>query len=307
MNRVALITPHFGEFPIWFDLYLYSCSLQHDIVDYYFYTDCKPPCHNYKNTFFINTSFKDYCGRVSEVLGITFTPDSPYKLCDLKPFLGLIHPEISSKYEFWGFADIDLLYGNLKIVVNDLNLKKYDVITTHTNRVAGHFTIVRSNSKLTNSCLNIPNWEELLCNKNHMSIDEDEWVFVLYPAVRQLRRIYHYIFRPLHIPMKYCYEGLLNKLFNNRFSRRCFHEYGTTPIPEAGQVWTYNPISGDLINPKGVQIPYLHFLFFKKTPYKIREIFWRDDFYKLESFPLTLNSPKEPIIIDVNSIRYGNQ
>ena len=54
MNRVALITPYFGEFPIWFDLYLYSCSLQHDIVDYYFYTDCKPPCHNYKNTFFIN-------------------------------------------------------------------------------------------------------------------------------------------------------------------------------------------------------------------------------------------------------------
>lgn len=74
-----------------------------------------------------------------------------------------------------------------------------------------------------------------------------------------------------------------------------------------GQVWTYNPVSGDLFNPKGGQIPYLHFLFFKKTPYKIREYFWRDDFFKLESFSVKFNPPKAPILIDVNSIRYGNQ
>ena len=281
-NQIVVLVPYFGSFPKWFDLYLYSCSKQHNI-DFIFFTDCKIPQDVYNNTFFIPITFDEYCAYISEKLNVVFKPESPYKLCDVKPFYGVIHETIINQYTYWGFADIDLVYGLLDMVINKENLEKYDVITTHTNRVAGHFTIVRSRSKFTRICLRIPNWEEKLICQDHLSVDEDDWVLLIFPKVKWLRRLYKFIYQPLHIPMKYCYEGVLNRIYCNRISRISFREYRTTPIPTGGQTWTYDLSKGEMKNPDGCQIPYLHFLFFKKTPYKNLKQYWGSDFYKIDT------------------------
>lgn len=279
-HQICIIVPYFGVFPVWFDLYLYSCSVQNNI-DFIFFTDCEIPEVVYDNTIFISVSFDDYCAYISEKLNIKFNPASPYKLCDVKPFYGVIHETIINQYTFWGFADIDLLFGHLEMVVNKDNLGKYDVITTHTNRIAGHFTIVRTNTKYTKICLQIPNWKEKLICQNHLSVDEDDWVLLVFPMVKWLRRLYRFVFQPLHIPMKYCYEGILNRILCNRITRISFREYKTTPIPSDKQTWIYDLSKVEVLNPEGCQIPYLHFLFFKKTPYKNLKQFWDTDFYKI--------------------------
>ena len=46
----------------------------------------------------------------------------------------------------------------------------------------------------------------------------------------------------------------------------CKCPYKTTPIPSDKQTWIYDLSKGEVLNPEGCQIPYLHFLFFKKTP-----------------------------------------
>lgn len=35
-------------------------------------------------------------------------------------------------------GDLDLVYGNLGMVINDKNMARYDVITTHNYHIAGH-------------------------------------------------------------------------------------------------------------------------------------------------------------------------
>jgi hypothetical protein len=46
---------------------------------------------------------------------ITFTDSWYYKMCDFKPTLAFLFPELSSNstYKFWGYADLDVVWGNI--------------------------------------------------------------------------------------------------------------------------------------------------------------------------------------------------
>lgn len=50
MQRVAIIIPYFGKWPVWMDFYLYTCSRQQN-VDFLFFTDCGIPKTVYKIRF----------------------------------------------------------------------------------------------------------------------------------------------------------------------------------------------------------------------------------------------------------------
>ncbi len=285
-NKIAIIIPYFGTFPEWFNLYLESCSYN-NFIDFIFYTDCDKTTADIPNVIYNKISFKDYCQKVSNALNINFHPDKPYKLCDVRPFYGIIHKDILNSYAFWGFGDIDVVYGDLSIILNNHNLAKYDIITTHTDRVAGHFTVIRTNSKLTYLCYKIKNWRYKLEQQKNFSIDEEEWGGLIYPEMKFLHKIYGHICKPLHIPRKYCYGGILNRLFCNFITRRYFREFGTSPVPENGQKWTYLVNKGLMINPQQKSIPYLHFIFFKKNIYRESELYWRNGFYQVFSLKKT--------------------
>lgn len=156
--RTAIIIPYFGKWPVWMDLYLYSCSRQKQI-DFLFYTDCGLPKKTYPNTKFKEMQYDEYCELVSEKLNIRFSPrNHPYKLCGCKPFYGLIHKEDLAAYDFWGFGDIDLVYGNLNSLINEENLNRYDFISTHSERVSGHLFVMRNIDNNNKLCLKIPKW-----------------------------------------------------------------------------------------------------------------------------------------------------
>ena len=70
-------------------------------------------------------NYEEYRKLISRKLGIKFEVLNAYKLCDFKPFNYQIHTEILSQYEFWGFGDIDLIFGDLRIILS--KLKKYDI------------------------------------------------------------------------------------------------------------------------------------------------------------------------------------
>lgn len=43
----------------------------------------------------------------------------PYKLCDFRPSYGLVFEEYLESYDYWGFCDIDLIWGNLSFIFPD--------------------------------------------------------------------------------------------------------------------------------------------------------------------------------------------
>ena len=278
MNKVALIIPYFGSWPIWFELYLLSCKEQ-KFIDFHFYTDCPQPGISYTNIYFHTISFKEYCMKVSKILHIQFAPKHPYKLCDLRPFYGVIHREELAHYQFWGYGDIDLIYGDLRKFITPRMLEKYNLITTHADRIAGHFTIIRYNSKYSTICYKIKNWREKLIDEKGLGVDEHDMTMLIRPMNKYIWKIVRILKKCVNIH-NYTVFNLYNKI-QNVFSSYFIKDYYTSPLPKDSEEWLYNLEKKTIISPNMREIPYLHFLFFKKTPFWNNSHYWRDDFYKI--------------------------
>lgn len=284
MNKIALIIPYFTAYPpIWLNLNFYTCSKQSNI-DFIYFTDCDEIIHlasKYSNIICHKISFEDYCNNVSNRLGLAFHPQHAYKLCDLKPFYGFIHEDILKQYDFWGYGDNDLVYGNLEVLTSDNMLNSYDVITTMSERIAGHFAIFRNNEKYRTLGFKCPQWKEHLLLNEHVGFDESDWVRLVLPEKRILTAIYKSLFKPFMSYGKWV--EMTYRLYSNKWNRKFTKEMFTTPIPKDGDVWTYDNKTGKIIAPDGRELPYLHFLFFKKTKYLETDKYWKDDFWKIDN------------------------
>lgn len=281
MKRVALIIPYFTIAPPqWIPLNFYTCARQRHI-DFIYFTDCEKIVEMampYSNIICHRISFSDYCDMVSERLNIDFHPKHAYKLCDLRPFYGYIHQDILDGYEFWGYGDNDLVYGEMAMLLDDNMLKSYDVITTMSERIAGHFAIFRYNEKYRLLPFKCAKWNEHLTAEEHVGFDESDWVRLVLPEKRVLTAIYKLLFKNLLSYGKWV--SMTYRLYSNRWNRKFAQEMFTTPIPKEGEVWKYNNATGRMIAPDGRELPYLHFLFFKKTKYLDTDKYWKDGFWK---------------------------
>lgn len=278
MNKICIIIPYFGSFPVWFDLYLYSCY-KNNFIDFYFFTDCKIPNKIYSNTYFIKVSFEEYCELVSRKLDIQFRPQKYVKLCDVKPYYGLIHADIVSNYEFWGFGDLDVLYGDLRIILKESSLLRYDLISSHADRIAGHFAIIRKDSKYTTMPLHIKEYKKKLLAPNVVGLDEHYFTALVYPFSKWIWKAYRIIGNKIGFKY-YNFFKIPNAVFHI-FSRFELKEYLTSVLPKGGEVWYYDLKAGQVVGPSG-ELPYLHFLFFKKNRFYKAETCWTDGFYMLD-------------------------
>jgi len=282
MSRVALIIPYFTSAPPkWLELNFYTCARQHNI-DFIYFTDSVEivsMASQYPNIVCHKMTFGEYCDLASKRLGIDFHPNHAYKLCDLKPFYGFIHQDLLKEYDFWGYGDNDLVYGNLDVLINDRMLETYDVITTMSERIAGHFAIFRNNDKYRKLPFKCNKWKEHLHSEEHVGFDESDWVRLVLPEKRILTAIYKLLFR--HLLSYGKWVNLTYKLYSNKWNCKFTQEMFTTPIPKEGEVWTYDNEAGRVYAPDGKELPYLHFLFFKKTKYLETKNYWKGDYWKI--------------------------
>lgn len=299
MIRKALVIPYFGEWPEWFDLYLYSLG-NNPSLDVIFYTDIPIEDLLYipDNAKFVKVSFEDYCKHASDKLGVIFSPSNPYKLCDLKPFYPIIHQNELKEYDYVGWGDIDLIYGNLNKFFPDSLICKYNIISTHSHIFSGHLTLVRNISSIYESFTNMPNWRDLLSDTKNHAMDEIGLSYYLTPKLKFVRYIYdksggfngefkHWAVHLMQMSAKLLYPNFFLK------------EMWTTTKPNDGVFFTYN--NGAVTNYRGREIPYVHFYFFKVPNYKtLRISCWRDNFYQLYSCDISGSSK---IVIDRDGIR----
>lgn len=279
MNKIAQIIPYFGEWPEWFNLYLYSCS-RNQMIDFIFFTDCPIPKKVYHNTKFISIDSIDYYKLVSNRLGIKYNIKNAYKLTDLKPFLGAIHEPELRGYDFWSFGDIDMVLGDLSNLLSNENLRKYNLITTHNYHIAGHMTVLKNNEYYRNLCFKIPNWETRLSEDKHYGFDEGEWSKLTFPGLFINRLVWKYVVRKFKIIDFFTFMNFANSLNGGK---RLFKEFFTSPNPKRGDIWVYDTKKGKVLNPKGKELPYIHFLFFKKTPWFETVNYWKEGYYQLHT------------------------
>ena len=118
--------------------------------------------------------------RVNERLGIDipFTSKWYYKLCDYKPALAYLFPELiypptseHSQYSFWGYADIDLIWGNFTRFAH-LFQGKYYFVKPHWFDVVGMAQFFKLDDFSVHLFKSDPFYIQLLANRTYHNLDE---------------------------------------------------------------------------------------------------------------------------------------
>jgi hypothetical protein len=196
---------------------------------------------------FTHLNYRAYQQMVSDRLNIRFAGDA-YKLCDLKPALGFIHQDILAGYDYYGFGDIDVIYGNLRKCLSPKMLTK-DMISTHPDRVSGHFCLLKNSGKMRNAFQKIPAWKALLENPEHSGVDESQFTKLF---------IKH---RKHPEWLKRCSPRYRACIFKEQYSTVMSHKHpwvdGTPNYPETW-IWENGTLTAD-----GHEMMYLHFMNWK--------------------------------------------
>ena len=170
MKSILLIIPYFGKWPLWFDAYLTSIQYNPSI-NLLCPTDCKIPEEHPKNIKFLKTDLESLNSHVNEVVDCE-VPLSPRKFCDLKPAYAEIFSEEVEGYDFWGFCDMDIIWGDIRKFITPELLENYDIISSRKEAISGHFNLFRNSEKLNKLYREIPNYKKLFEHPKFQWTDE---------------------------------------------------------------------------------------------------------------------------------------
>jgi hypothetical protein len=278
-KKIIFLMPYFGVFPEWFAFYLESCRWN-PTIDWLFFTDCLIPENYPSNVRFIQTSFEEYQQLVSERLGINFKPESSYKICDIRPAFGHVHQEYIEGYDYFGFGDVDVIYGNLREFYTD-EVLQYNTLSTHQDRVSGHLFLIKNDEQWINAFRKIPHWQQSMSEPSNTCIDEGAFSKVL----RGRKRIPYALYKRLGIFNPYKRNHLFQERFSTILSGMPWLD-GSYNHPDE---WFWH--RGTLVANSCKEMMYLHFMNWKSTRYK-------DDRYKDKETWESLSHIVDPNLTD---------
>ena len=142
MKSIIVIFPHFGKLPPQYKIWRASAIYNTDI-DYMFFTDCD--VEPAKNIIVKKMSFEEFRQIVQDKFDFPIVLDRPYKICDFRPAFAYILSEHVKGYDFWGWGDLDVVYGDIRNFITDDVLTRYIMLSGY-----GHFTLYR-NDEYTNT------------------------------------------------------------------------------------------------------------------------------------------------------------
>lgn len=227
MKSIVLIFPYFGILPTQYKMWRAS-ALQNPSVDFMFFTDAdiKPA----KNIIVHKMQFSDFQKIAQNTFDFPIVLDRPYKLCEYKQAYGYILQDYIKNYDFWGFGDLDLVYGDIRAFITDKVLSHKFILGW------GHLTLLR-NDEDTNTYFmkqidSYQNYKDAFTTKiitffdefNHQGCSdkwrdcrpEDCWLEAPFDNVSKPKQAYH--FCSLNRGWKQVlFEHLDNKLYIIRY------------------------------------------------------------------------------------------
>ncbi|MEN7549599.1 DUF6625 family protein [Rapidithrix thailandica] len=147
--KILKIIPYYGQWPSFMHLYLESCKAnpQLDIV---FVTDLPPFDNSPSNVSYFPLSLKKLKKRIEALFNLDVSNYPPYKLCDFRPAYGLIFSNLIQGYDFWGYGDNDLIYGDLSLFLKEELLRCHDILAFKKGHLQGPFTLYK-NTEINNN------------------------------------------------------------------------------------------------------------------------------------------------------------
>ncbi|MBO7090099.1 MAG: hypothetical protein J6W70_09355 [Lentisphaeria bacterium] len=148
MKRIAIVICWFGPLPVVFPLWCKSCAAN-PTVDWLLFTDQEPSVPD--NVHVHRMSFAEIGELARRKLDFPeLSLEKPYKLCDYKVMYGVIFDDWLKEYDFWGYCDLDMVFGDLRGFFSDEMLDRYDKLLS-----CGHLSLYR-NTPEVNSRFRLP-------------------------------------------------------------------------------------------------------------------------------------------------------
>lgn len=169
-KKAVFVVPYFGKFHAYFQLTLNSMRTNQDF-DWIIFTDSAQYFDYPSNVHVIKWSFEQLKVYIQKKFDFVIALDKPYKLCDFKPAYGYIFEEYIDEYAFWGYCDVDCIFGKLSNFLTEDLWKKYDKIFE-----LGHMTLYR-NTKENNIRFRLPlngklKYQEVFSSNEKFIFDE---------------------------------------------------------------------------------------------------------------------------------------
>ncbi|WP_044600234.1 DUF6625 family protein [Candidatus Stoquefichus massiliensis] len=172
MNKIAFIIPYYGKFNNYFNLFLASCEKNKDICDWIIFTDDKSEYRYPSNVKVYYNNWTDMQNLIKIKLNNSFSCSRPYKLCDYKVAYGYIFSDYLTEYDYWGYCDVDLIWGNIATFIKKINMDIYDKIFD-----LGHCTLYRNEDKVNTAFMLTLNgrsrFNEVFSDEKNCSFDEE--------------------------------------------------------------------------------------------------------------------------------------
>ncbi|MBR2215104.1 MAG: hypothetical protein IJ849_05025 [Selenomonadaceae bacterium] len=176
MKSITMLCPYFGRLPSYFTVVLNSMKLNPS-VNWLIFTDDNTSYDYPSNVKVVSMTFADMQTYIKIRMPIDISLPTVYKLCDYKPFYGIIFREYLIDADFWGYCDFDCIFGDIRHFMTSSILDIYDKCMW-----LGHFTIYRNTEKISNIIADIlkkPFIQKALLDSENYGLDERTLPYLL--------------------------------------------------------------------------------------------------------------------------------
>jgi hypothetical protein len=169
--RISLIIPFFGNLPAFFPLFVQSAS-RNPRVNFIVISNETIGFPLPPNFIHVPFTPSDVEKRVREKVCPDFRLSYGYKLCDVKPFYGVVFDDLLKTSDFWGYCDIDLVFGDVSPLLDSGALDETDFYCADAGPVVATFCLFRNQERVNRLAFRIPDFEKRLTSGNYESTDE---------------------------------------------------------------------------------------------------------------------------------------
>lgn len=171
LKQLCLVSIFFGPIPKYFPYFLLSAKLNSE-VDFIIFSDQYESITEDMNVKIIPFTFANLAQRVSDNIGMHCQITQAWKLCDIKPLFGLVFLDFLSPYDFWGFIDIDIVWGSVSEFVFPYLNEGCDFYSSSPFWTSGHCSIMRNTDFCNKLPLRNPHLSRILADNHYYAFEE---------------------------------------------------------------------------------------------------------------------------------------
>lgn len=169
--KKVLILPYFGTFNNYFSLWLESVR-NNSSIDFLIVTDVNWKFDIPPNVRIYKMEFSQLKEDFEEKFGFSINLSHPYKLCDFKPYYGFLFEELISDYDFWGYCDCDLVFGDINKFLDDSVFEANDKIMRR-----GHLSFIRNTYEINRNFFKYNTYKMVINSPCIYGLDESVFGF----------------------------------------------------------------------------------------------------------------------------------